>query len=308
MRKMKAFTLIELLVVIAIIAILAAILFPVLTQAREAAKKTQSINNLKQTGLATIMYLSDNDDCYPQSAYAGNGSPGAINAFGVVPLTPGPTTTVFAAYDAIMPYMKNVDILKSPGEADAIKWRDILNGVGGTRPAGNIVTAGYAFNYAVFEDPAVEPNFGSNDPVCSNSILESSVETVLFYESKHTTPGTRPKSPSGLVSTTWFGTGAGSWILPWTAAGGAAASLTPYTMPNASQVLSRYAFPSTPRFGDKVIASFADGHTKVFPYNGRITQLQGNDQNVVGSPATLPVYVMPYDLNGIPGVTAEPRS
>ena len=58
----KAFTLIELLVVIAIIAILAAILFPVLAQAREAAKKSQSINNMKQLLLAAQMYLGDNDD------------------------------------------------------------------------------------------------------------------------------------------------------------------------------------------------------------------------------------------------------
>ncbi|HLP00012.1 MAG TPA: prepilin-type N-terminal cleavage/methylation domain-containing protein [Fimbriimonas sp.] len=58
----KAFTLIELLVVIAIIAILAAILFPVFAQAKEAAKKTQSISNLRQIGLAWTMYAGDYDD------------------------------------------------------------------------------------------------------------------------------------------------------------------------------------------------------------------------------------------------------
>lgn len=61
----KAFTLIELLVVIAIIAILAAILFPVFAQAKESAKKSVCLSNLKQNGLALMMYLGDYDDLYP---------------------------------------------------------------------------------------------------------------------------------------------------------------------------------------------------------------------------------------------------
>jgi prepilin-type N-terminal cleavage/methylation domain-containing protein len=65
----KAFTLIELLVVIAIIAILAAILFPVFAQAKEAAKKSASLSNVKQTALGIILYTSDYDDNYP-SAYS----------------------------------------------------------------------------------------------------------------------------------------------------------------------------------------------------------------------------------------------
>ncbi len=63
----KAFTLIELLVVIAIIAILAAILFPVFAQAKEAAKKTQCLSNMKNVGTAVIMYLGDSDDMYPNT-------------------------------------------------------------------------------------------------------------------------------------------------------------------------------------------------------------------------------------------------
>ena len=60
MRR-RGFTLIELLVVIAIIAILAAILFPVFAQARESARKTGCINNMKQLGLGLTMYRSDYD-------------------------------------------------------------------------------------------------------------------------------------------------------------------------------------------------------------------------------------------------------
>src|SRR5947209_16515300 len=71
-RREAGFTLIELLVVIAIIAILAAILFPVFAQAREKARQTTCLSNMKQWSIGTRMYLSDYDDtvvpCYLYSS------------------------------------------------------------------------------------------------------------------------------------------------------------------------------------------------------------------------------------------------
>src|ERR1700756_3607746 len=64
-RRRSGFTLIELLVVIAIIAILAAILFPVFAQAREKARQASCASNMKQIGLAMIMYVQDYDETMP---------------------------------------------------------------------------------------------------------------------------------------------------------------------------------------------------------------------------------------------------
>jgi len=74
MRRAAAFTLIELLVVIAIIAILAAILFPVFARARNSARQAACVSNLKQIGMAFLMYAQDYDEHLPSCL----GTPGVV--------------------------------------------------------------------------------------------------------------------------------------------------------------------------------------------------------------------------------------
>jgi prepilin-type N-terminal cleavage/methylation domain-containing protein/prepilin-type processing-associated H-X9-DG protein len=96
-RHRSGFTLIELLVVIAIIAILAAILFPVFSRAREAARSSSCSSNLKQLGVASVMYLQDYDQRF---------MPGGQNP-GITPL------------DRLTPYIKNRDLWICPSETNA---------------------------------------------------------------------------------------------------------------------------------------------------------------------------------------------
>lgn len=105
-RKLSGFTLIELLVVIAIIAILAAILFPVFAQAKEAAKKTADLSNNKQILLGTQMYMGDYDDIYPMLR---NSSP---NWQATVT---GPQTN--SGHIVLNPYIKNKSMWRSPNDS-----------------------------------------------------------------------------------------------------------------------------------------------------------------------------------------------
>jgi prepilin-type N-terminal cleavage/methylation domain-containing protein/prepilin-type processing-associated H-X9-DG protein len=102
--KTRGFTLIELLVVIAIIAILAAILFPVFAQAREKARQTSCLSNLKQLGTGLMMYAQDYDESY------------VLNNTSVdVKYPDGGTSDRHGAWAKLLqPYLKNVQIFSCP--------------------------------------------------------------------------------------------------------------------------------------------------------------------------------------------------
>src|SRR5476649_1192803 len=118
----RGFTLIELLVVIAIIAILAAILFPVFAQAREKARSTTCLSNLKQLGAATQMYVQDYDERLFFRASAAN--PSVSRSGAIVPAASQPPVLW---WNAVQPYTKNTRILVCPSDPAPVLSKD-LNG------------------------------------------------------------------------------------------------------------------------------------------------------------------------------------
>jgi len=110
LKRRRGFTLIELLVVIAIIAILAAILFPVFSRAREQARKTACLSNMKQIGQALMMYVQDWDETFPYCTSCS---------------APGVGTATDLPQGKLHPYIKNVDVWDCPSEAIVDRWPDL---------------------------------------------------------------------------------------------------------------------------------------------------------------------------------------
>jgi prepilin-type N-terminal cleavage/methylation domain-containing protein/prepilin-type processing-associated H-X9-DG protein len=111
----RGFTLIELLVVIAIIALLAAILFPVFARARENARKSACMSNMKQIGLGAAQYSQDYDEYTIPTRLCVGGS------------TSNATMQYFAWSDIIQPYLKSTQVLVCPsskGKAQSIAYNN----------------------------------------------------------------------------------------------------------------------------------------------------------------------------------------
>ena len=135
----QGFTLIELLVVIAIIALLAAILFPVFSRARENARKTSCMNNLKQIALGWQQYVQDNDEMtIPISV------DGTMNS----------NIRAFVWNHLLQPYIKSTQIFKCPSNTSPQGYTMNTNLGSGPRPTNSI-----GRNIADFAKPAQTPGF-----------------------------------------------------------------------------------------------------------------------------------------------------
>ena len=150
----RGFTLIELLVVIAIIGVLIALLLPAVQAAREAARRSQCTNNLKQIGLALHNYVSANDAVPPAGESFSNEYP----AYG---WTAGPQN--FAMKVRLLPYLEGNNIFNTVNFSVTAMW-----GTDGNNPT---VVDGVYINYTIrhtkiisYVCPSDQNNPGTGDP------------------------------------------------------------------------------------------------------------------------------------------------
>ncbi len=166
--KARGFTLIELLVVIAIIAILAAILFPVFARAREKARQTSCLSNVKQWSLGIMMYAQDYDERLPIT---------------MEPDDHGGSIVLHMWFSGLDPYIRNEQIRWCPSDSDIGNDADLhgsylMNGlltVGGRpmhiaqKPAETILMAERAANWRNLPDNDPTDEFSPYYDLCYDS-------------------------------------------------------------------------------------------------------------------------------------------
>ncbi len=155
----RGFTLIELLVVIAIIAILAAILFPVFARAREKARQTSCLSNLKQLGLGVLMYAQDYDEIL---------TPGYV--YEIYPA--GNTDWLVSWMQLCQPYVKNAQLCVCPSWSDTSHYTDGRNAAGGLQKAILLPTESYTTKW------------GGGAAGCNLATITRPSETIYGFEEK----------------------------------------------------------------------------------------------------------------------------
>jgi len=115
-RHNSGFSLVELLIVIAIIGVLAALLFPVFSRARESARGTTCLSNMKQIGIALALYQQDYDETFPMNRFPDETHPlqGCVNTPGVPYPLGGLEETRVNWRRVLLSYLKNKQVYACP--------------------------------------------------------------------------------------------------------------------------------------------------------------------------------------------------
>lgn len=162
----KAFTLIELLVVIAIIALLAAILFPVFSRAREQARRASCSSNLRQIGLGMMQYTQDYDEYLPPNETR--------------PATRAETRCIF---ELIQPYIKSTQIYICPSSS-ATAQINVYNEIARLKTS-------YALNIIYYADTN-ENMFAWDTGTKTLASIDDTVGTVFMGDSTPSGTGVEP--------------------------------------------------------------------------------------------------------------------